>query len=471
MMSNRKLFLVVGIALLMGIFLSLTGAAEGIVLHIAAFKSPGSEATKALIPQYLANHPEIKDIVIDELPYADLRSKLVTDFTGKTGAYDIVTGDCIWLSEFVTGKNLRPLQPYFDDPSIWKEIGMAAAEYDLDDFVPAVLNYLGRYPSLAPDYVGTTHQKQFPLYAIPWLTNTEVLLIRRDLYDKYVKPLGIPLPGDTPETAWTFDQFIEAAKALTGKPDSPWGMSLQAKRGNSVVWEISNLMHVFGASYFDNDWNPTIDTPAWRQLLETYVSFYKDLKIAPPECLSWEHAEEAGALASGYCAMDLTWNNELNGWIMNPQYSKFADQFEVHWMVLTKKGEPPVAPSIQGGYFLAIPTDISDQRAREAFKFIAWLTSKKVHKQFVLMGPTPSRMSVMADPDVLAKWPWVKLYSKVIQTPYTRTNCPEWSMIEYNVSIDISKVLAGEMSIDNALKDLQDRLHYLMERAGYYSKK
>jgi ABC-type glycerol-3-phosphate transport system substrate-binding protein len=394
----------------------------------------------------------------------------MTDFVGKTGAFDIVTGDCIWLAEFVAGKHLRELGPYFEDSTIWQEIGMTPEQYDLDDFVPAVLNYLGRYPSIAPDYVGTTHQKQFPLYAIPWLTNTETLLIRRDLYDKYLAPLGIPLPGDTPETAWTFDQFIEAAKVLTGKPDSPWGMSLQAKRGNSLVWEISNLLHVFGASYFDEKWYPTINTPEWRNLLETYTSFYRVHKVAPPEVLGWEHAEEAGALASGYTAMDLTWNNELNGWIMNPEYSPFADKFEVHWMVLTEKGKPSVAPSVQGGYFLSIPVYTSDEKAREAFKFIIWLTSKEIHKKYVLMGPTPARMSTMEDPEVLAKWPWVKLYSKVIHTPFTRTNCPEWSMIEYNVAISVSKALTGEMTIDQALADLQDRLYYLMERAGYYKK-
>ena len=465
---TKKCGAVVGVALFLVMWGIIIYAAEPIVLHIAAFKSPGSEATKALIPEYLALHPEVKDIVVHEYPYADLRSKLLTDFIGRAGSFDIVTADCIWMAEFVTGKHLRPLLPFFDDPTIWQELGMTSAEYDLDDFVPAVLNYLGRYPTLGPDYVGTTHQKQFPLYGIPWLTNTEVLLIRRDLYDKYVAPLGIPLPGDTAETAWTFDQFIQAAKALTGKPDSPWGMSLQAKRGNSLVWEISNLMHVFGASYFDEDWYPTIDTPEWRALLETYISFYQTEKVAPPECLGWEHAEEAGALASGYCAMDLTWNNELNGWIMNPEYSDYADQFEVHWMVLTEKGVPDVAPSIQGGYFLAIPLYISDARAREAFKFIAWLTSKPVHKRYVLMGPTPARMSTMEDPEVLAKWPWVKLYSRVIHTPYTRTNAPEWSMIEYNVAIAISKALTGEWTIEYTLADLQDRLYWLMERAGYY---
>jgi multiple sugar transport system substrate-binding protein len=462
-----KRYILVGVVIGL-LCVSLIGAAEQIVLHIAAFKSPGSEATKKLVSEYLALNPKVKDIVIDEYPYADLRSKILTDFIGKTGAYDIVTGDCIWLAEFVAGKHLRPLEPYFADPTLWKELGMTPEEYDLDDFVPAVLNYLGRYPTLSPTYVGMEHQKQFPLYAIPWLTNTETFLYRRDLYEKYVAPLGIPRPGDTPETAWTFDEFITAAKALTGKPDSPWGMSLQAKRGNSLVWEISNLLGVFGASYFDEKWHPTINTPEWHKLLETYISFYKVYKVAPPEVLGWEHAEEAGALAGGYCAMDLTWNNELNMWIMDPAYSQYWDKWEVAWMVLTEKGKPPYPPSVQGGYFLAIPVYTSEERAREAFKFIIWLTSKPIHKKYVLMGPTPARMSTMEDPDVLAKWPWIKLYSKVIQTPFTRPNCPEWSMIEYNVAITISKVLTGEWTIDYALADLQDRLYYLMERAGYY---
>ena len=467
-----KKFLVLLIMLVLMLSLVATAqekqVADGIELHIAAFKSPGSEATKALVPEYLAAHPEIKNIVIDEYSYADLRSKIVVDFVGKQGSFDIISGDCIWLSEFVVGKHLRSLEPYFKDETVWKEIGLTAKEYDLDDFIPPVLNYLGRYPSLSPGSVGTTHQKQFTLYGIPWLTNTESLLIRRDLYDKYVAPLGIPLPGITAETAWTFDEFFQAAKALTGTEDSQWGVGMQAKRGNSLVWEISNLMGVFGASYFDENWIPTIDTPEWRALLEMYVSLASERGVAPPESLGWEHAEEAGALASGYTAMDLTWNNELNGWIMNPQYSEHADKFEVYWMVLKEKGVPNVPPSIQGGYFLSIPVYVSDERAREAFKFIAWLSSKEISKKYVLMGPTPSRESTMNDPEVLAKWPWIKVYRNVIYTPYARTICPEWSMIEYNVSISLSKILTGEMSIDNALVDLQDRLYYLMERAGYY---
>jgi multiple sugar transport system substrate-binding protein len=466
---NRRRFLkycggALGVALASRVGLKSVRGQQKITLNIAAFKSPGSESTTKLVSKYLAANPQIENVVVSEYPYDDLRSKLVTEFVGRGTAFDIVTGDCIWLAEFVSGKHLRRIDQYFTDSSL-----VNATAYDLDDFVPPVLNYLGRYPALGPDNVGTDHQKQFPLYAIPWLTNTESLLVRRDLYDKYVKRLGIALPGDTAATAWTFDHdFIPAAKALTGTADSRYGMSMQVKRGNSVVWEYSNLLHVFGAAYFDAKLHPTVDTPEMLKLLKTYIGFYRDLKVAPPEATGWEHAEDAGALASGYCAMKLTWNHELNGWIMNPGTSKFYNDFETHWMVLTQKNVPTVAPSVQGGYFMAVPVYIDEARAKEAFKFIVWLTSKDIHKEFVLMGPTPARMSTMRDPEVLAKWPWITTYRNVIHTPFTRTNIPEWSMIEYNIAINLSRAMIGEMTPEAALKDLQDRLYFLMQRAGYY---
>ena len=467
-MSKRRQMKGVGLALLlltsMAWFLcgGQPALGEKVTLHVAAFRSPGSEIMEKLVPEYLAANPQVKNIVIDHYPYVALREKCMTAFVGRTGQFDVVNGDCIWLAEFVEGKFVREIDTFLKDSKL------RDPKLDIDDIVPALQNYLGRYPTIGPAEVGTTYQKQFPTYAFPMLTNTESLLYRKDLYEKYIKPLGIRAPGKTSEEAWTWGEFIRAARALTrdldgdGKIDL-WGMTLQAKRGNSVVWEFSNLMRGFGAKYFNPDWTAAIDSPEALDLLEMYVDFYRKYKVAPPGVTTWAHAEETAALTQGLAAMDATWNNELNGWLLDPATSKYWDQFEIAWMPMITPGTPKY-PSIQGGYFLAVPTDSKHQV--EAFKFIQWMSSKETRKKFVMMGGTPMRRSVMRDPEVLAKYPYIRIYSRIIETPYVRPNCPEWTEVENIVAIGLSEAMIGKRTPKSALEDMNWRLNILMQRAG-----
>jgi ABC-type glycerol-3-phosphate transport system substrate-binding protein len=91
------------------------------------------------------------------------------------------------------------------------------------------------------------------------MTNSHVLAYRRDLYERYLKPKGIRQPGKTLADAWTWDDYLKAAKILTVKdPKAPdgklWGSSMQAKAGAWIVYEWYSWL--YGAGGRDIDYRP-----------------------------------------------------------------------------------------------------------------------------------------------------------------------------------------------------------------------
>jgi ABC-type glycerol-3-phosphate transport system substrate-binding protein len=421
-----------------------------ITIRAAMFKSPATDATLKLLPEF-ERETGIK-VIFDIYPYIALREKILTEFLGRTGTYDLVMADCIWIPEFAAAGYLKPIEEYMKDSTLFN-----AKEFNYKDIIPTVADYLGRYP------------KGGTLYGFPFMTNTPVLAYRKDLYEKYVKPHGIRPPGKTVKDAWTWEEYLNAAKLLTkdfnddGKIDL-WGSTLQAKRGNSVVYEWYTYLYSFGGCDFDySNFEVKLDTPESIKSIEFYINLYRKYKVAPPSVVSWAHDEEAQAMTQGLCAMDATWNMENAYTLINPATSPIHDKID---FAMTPKflGRNPTPD--MGGYGLLITRDSRNPRA--AFKFLTWIASPKIHKKIVLAGGTPFRYSEMKDLEILAKYPFYEIYDDALEVSIYRARVPEWSRIEEIIAIELSQAMIGDKTPEEAAKSMKEKVYKVMKESGYY---
>jgi multiple sugar transport system substrate-binding protein len=413
-------------------------------ITVALFKSPAVDAAVPLIPEF-EKQSGIK-VQFEVLPYSELQDKVQTEFLARSPRYDAVMADCIWIPKFASEGYLRSVDDYL------KSAELTPSDYDPADLIPSVADYLGKYPAN-----GTT-------YGFPFMTNSHVLAYRRDLYEKVLRPQGIRQPGSTLGDAWTWEEYLRAAKLLTTKDQSipggtQWGSSMQARAGAWVVYEWYSWL--YGAGGRDIDYatmKPNFTSKESIEGIRRYASMVNS--VAPRSVLSWGHEEETQALGSGLCVMDATNNVELIGYLVDPTKSAYARDLAFAVSPLGANGKP--TPDM-GGYGLLLSA--FSRHPRETYQFLVWLTSPAVHRRIVLSGGTPFRYSEMKDAEILAKYPVYSIYGIALENSVFRARVPEWPEIEDIISKELTKALTGEASPEQAASAMQDKVGAILQRS------
>jgi len=370
-----------------------------------------------------------------------LRQRVTTDITTKGGAFDVMT---IGMYETpIWGKN-GWLVPLDDFP----------ASYDTDDILPAMRG-------------GLSHDGT--LYAAPFYGESSMIMYRTDLMEK----AGLEMP-DAP----TWDFVKQAAAAMTDKDNEIYGVCLRGKAGwgeNTAF--ITTVANSFGARWFNEKWEPQLDSPEWKEA----ITFYHDLltTYGPPGASTNGFNENLSLFQQGKCGMwiDAT---VAASFVTNPNDSTVADKVGFALAPDTGKGK---RANWLWAWALAVPAGTQQEAA--AKEFIQWATSKE-YLELVAENegwanvPPGSRTSLYENPEYV-KVPFAKMTLDSINTadpnkptveevPYVGIQyvaIPEWMGIGTVVGQEFSAMIAGQQTPDEALAKAQALTTDEMEAAGY----
>ncbi|MBN9046063.1 MAG: sugar ABC transporter substrate-binding protein [Rhizobiales bacterium] len=371
-----------------------------------------------------------------------LRQRVTTDIATKSGQFDIVT---------IGG---------YEAP-IWGKAGWLmpvddlGADYDYDDLIKPVRAGL------------TVNGK---LYAVPFYAESSFTYYRKDLFDK----AGLKMP-DAP----TYEQIKEFADKLTDKSKEQYGICLRGKPGwGENMAYLSTLINTYGGSWFDMNWKPQMNSPAWKKAISFYVDLMK--KDGPPGLTSNGFNENQALFSTGHCAM---WIDATSGAgrVYDPKQSQVADK------VAFTKAPVEVTPNGSAwmwSWNLAIPA--TSKKAAAAKSFVKWATSKQ-YVELVgktegwVAAPPGTRESTYANPEYQKAAPFAGTVLKAIESvdpthptkdpvPYTGIQfvaIPEFQAIGTMVGQAISAAAAGQQSVDAALDGAQTQVEQVMKQAGY----
>ena len=400
------------------------------VLHVALFQAPASEALRRLIPEFeKANNVKVD---VEILGYADLQQKIDQQVLTHAKTYDVLMVDCILVPGYAEKGALAKLNGNFlNDPS-----------YDGADVIPALADYLGRYPAGGD------------LYGVPFMSNTHMMAYRPSAVGPVAAALKLPMPGATQQTAWTWNDYARVAAAITARGKGKfYGTSLQAKPGAWLVYEWYSVLF----SYVDNPTARKTGLPDFTKAGVQAAKFYTSLyHVAPKEALTWGHEEETAAMCSGETAMDATSNVELAAQLTLPA----CDHGEgpLQFAFPPKNAEGLSTPDM-GGYGLYIAS--TSDRQSDAQKFLKWATSKAVHRQIVLRGGSPVRTSELNDPKVLKAYPYLKFYGQLIAASVYRARIPRWADLQDSISRNLTDVMTGKSEAEPAMEKVELDAHEL----------
>ncbi|BCH58561.1 ABC transporter substrate-binding protein [Agrobacterium vitis] len=425
---------------------AMAGVASAETLTIATVNNGDMIRMQKLTDDFTKKNPgiDVKWVTLEENV---LRQKVTTDVATKGGQYDVMT---IGIYEApIWGKQgwLAPLDKLSADK-----------DYDAADLLP-------------PVHSGLTVDGK--LYAAPFYAESSMVMYRKDLFEK----AGLKMPE-----APTWDFIKEAADKITDKSKEVYGICLRGKAGwGENIAFLSAMSNSFGARWFDEEWKPQFDQPEWKKTLQFYVDLMK--KDGPPGASSNGFNENLALFQTGKCGMwiDAT---VAASFVTNPKESKVADQ--VGFALAPDNGLGKRGNWLWS-WNLAIPA--GSKKVEAAEKFIAWATSKDYLKLVAEKDgwanvPPGTRTSLYANADYQKAAPFAKMtldsinsadpkHPTVKPVPYEGVQyvaIPEFQGIGTAVGQQFSAALAGQTTVDQALKTAQTLTEREMKKAGYPKK-
>ena len=106
-----------------------------------------------------------------------------------------------------------------------------------------------------------------------------------------------------------------------------------------------------------------------------------------------------------------------------------------------------------GGYGLLLSTHSADKEPASAF--ILWAASKKIHREIVLEGGSPIRLSEIRDAEILERYPFLSFYDQLIEHSVYRARIPQWPELEDIISRELSAVMREEKVAAEATAAIQ----------------
>jgi multiple sugar transport system substrate-binding protein len=288
------------------------------------------------------------------------------------------------------------------------------------------------------------------IFGLPFINAAFGLHYRTDIFDKY----GIEVPQ-------TWKELRETAEKLNLKEPGVSGITFMGRRGVQLQCSYDNMLWSFGGDWYDENYRPTINSPAAVDALEYFKSL---IPFAPGGVLTYDWDETARSFAQGKAAMDLQWHNAAPT-ASDPSKSKIVGKFD--FAVIPGKLQPDGSikrtPTF-GGWSLEIPKDSENKEA--AWEFMVWATSPEIQPRLAY-GQPGDRFSSLADPKLQEKY--VGYATLLVSLPVAkgRPRIAAYSELADALEVGLSEAMTGAKSAKKALDDVNQKFEFVLKKWGY----
>jgi len=429
---------------------AVVSAQEPVELTIATVNNPDMVVMQGFTSVFEEQYPNIKlNWVV--LPENELRATVTTDVATGSSTFDIVTVGMfetpLWAANGWIHSMDALAAEYPDN---------VQADYGFEDLLEGVK-------------LGLSYDGQ--LYSLPFYGESSMLMYNTAMFEE----AGLVMPEQP-----TWDEVREFACALHDPDNNRYGIVLRGLPGwGEIMAPLTTVVNTYGGRWFDENWEPQINSPEWNEAVSFYVSLIQD--CGQPGATGTGFTEALTLIAQGQAAMwvDAT---VAAGFLSNPEQSTIVDSLG--------SAPAPVGPVAKGNHWLwawslAIPTTSS--HAAEALQFATWATSRDYIQ---LVGetngwatiPPGTRVSTYENQAYLDAAPFASTVLGLMETadptdstrdpvPYVGVQfagIPEFQGIGTDVSQLIAEALAGDKTVAEALEQANTLAREAMEEAGYY---
>ena len=363
-----------------------------------------ADTFQAMADQYSKSHPGVTVKAVN-IPSADLITKIQT--SAKTDTLpSMAIMDLVSVPQVAQTGKLVDLKPLIDPAT-------------MSDIYPALLDF------------GKDGAKQ---YAVPVSTNNLGYMYNKDLY----KQAGLN-PDQPPKTWEELQAQAQQIKDKTGKP----GVELFTQAGDSgegLTWNFQVSLWQAGGDFLSADnKKAAFNTPAGKKALQFWVDLLNKGLAPRTQWGAFEKGTAGGAQEGSWM---------VGIWASDPPFD-----FGAATVPYPSDGKP--ATNMGGERAVVFTSDQATQKA--SADFLTWfLAPEQVTSWSEKTGMLPVRKAV-GDSDAYKKWvsstqPRLQPFVDQLATAKSRPNTPAYPQVSLAFAKQIEKALAGQVSVDDALK-------------------
>lgn len=292
------------------------------------------------------------------------------------------------------------------------------------------------------------------LVAVPLFTDAPVLYYRKDLLEKYSKPV----PTTWVEMTRTAREIMDAERAEGN--DKLWGFVFQGNAYEGLTCDALEWIKSHdGGQIVEPNGRISVNNPNAVRALELARSWVGT--ISPPGVLSYQEEEARGVWQTGNAVFMRNWPYAYG--LGQGDDSAVRGKFDV--TTLPQGGGDSAATL--GGWNLAVSKYSKNKEA--AIALVKFLTSEESQKRRALaQTQLPTRQALYEDPDVLRAAPFFKGMVNTFLTAVPRPSAPtkrKYNEVSQAFWSAVHKTLSGDGGAAENLVALESRLKRIRGRA------
>jgi multiple sugar transport system substrate-binding protein len=415
-------------------------------------------------------------IVVSEVPFAEIFQKIQTDWTTGTNSIDVGVFAAGWGVELAAGGLLEDLDPY------------VAKDAKLDT------------PDIAP-YFREFGQKIGG--------KTMLLMVDGDFQMVYYRKDVLEANGQQPPKTW--DDYLKVAAAIHGKdmngdgvPD--YGSCIFKKRNAQSYFAIQTVAASYVQTqgtaqgfHFDNaTMKPIVNNEAWKKAFEVYK---ETGKYGPPEELNMDIGDTRGLFKAGRCGLLIEWGDpgplsiEKDATAIKDKLyaisalgtKEVLDRATGKLVPVTKENAPYSVDGINyapfaafGGWAGAINAKADAKKKQASYDFLSYMNQAAQSDVDVTLGWTgynPYRLSQLNNVDLWVKSGMSKEFAEnyigaingALNNPNMASDFKVPGAQSYSgvvLDTELARYLAGEITVDEALKNIEAGWEQITEDQG-----
>jgi trehalose/maltose transport system substrate-binding protein len=376
------------------------------------------DVMRKIADEYQKKNPNVKvEVEVGGATSEAQQQYLSTVLSSKDSALDVILIDVIRPAQWAAQGWAEPLDGYLgaDKPRILSQ-------------------YLKAYAD--------ANQVNGKLIALPYFADSQFLYYRKDLLEKYKRPV--------PKT---WDEMMETARIIMDGEKTP---SLQgfSTAGAPIEGTVCTyLVPLWGAgSDITAAGKLNLDTPQARQPFQLYGRM-KQAGVLPKNIAEIPTDRIRIDMQAGNLIFAMSWGYVWNR-LENDADSKVKGKIGVTTLPHDPGGK---SATCIGGWQVAVSA--FSKNKPEAVKFARWLSSPEVSKmQAVMASHMPVFPSVYKDPEVLKANPWFADALPVVEGAKSRPVSAQYPQVSDVIRSNMNAYLAGTKTTDVALSDMKSRL-------------
>ncbi len=370
--------------------------AKEVTLNYYSHVDENGTLTK-IINAFQEKNPTIKVNVV-ELP-ADTNKKLQmisTALQAEDDSLDMFDADVTWPSIFASAGWVLDLTD-----ELTKE--------EKDKYLPGALN--------ANIYEGK-------LWGLPYRIDAGMLYYRKDLLEKYNKPV--------PET---WDELVQTATYIMEKEPEMKGLAGSWKQYEGLTCNLMEYVWSYGGDVFDEDGKVIYHSPETVQATQMMVDMINKSKIAPEGIINFGSGDARAPFFAGKLVFLRDWPS---GWSKSqaPDKSQVVDKVGI--AQLPKASKDGKSYSTLGGWQIMVSK--FSKHEKEAVKFAKFMAGEEAEKIEALgLSHLPSIKSLYEDKDILESMPFVEKMLPVFLNANPRPKSPYYAEISNVLQLQTQK--------------------------------